>query len=437
MSIRIPVTQTFNMAWMNPIVTTEQGQTTTASWTPSDKTMVGCISPWLGMTTTNEINQQNTIDAAGHPNLNATQTRIPAGLCPATNQKLYQTYCQLYDEVKLDGMTVSLSVLTPVGTADLPSLSIATGWDRKAGIAEIRPLQNYSTDKAFSNGGDLGINNTTKYPVTMVQKNYLMQISHDYMNSYDELIAGPNAVEATAINNSVAKIFRSCKASDLLEKATFHDGELEPWENNRANLFDQTLYPVSGSAAPAAGMPLQSPLVFAPVFYFACKRSSPAGQADDVITLQAEVNYYFTFRNPKFGGTSFDSSFTAANSMAREIAAGALVNSAARQPPPAGDMDDDGEEDTRMSGRSLEAYARNAGLLVDDEVDPETVSFDASTTSSSGRATKKGNKKHRNADTTDQVFDEATKTGFDPGMTVKRSETMAAKGSTTTTTSKK
>ena len=211
------------------------------------------------------------------------------------------------------------------------------------------------------------------------------------------------------------------------------------------NFYDQTLYPINTGAGSNPGSTYTSPLAFAPVFYFACKRSSVPGVDDAVITLQAEVNYYFTFRNPKFGGTSFDTGMQASRSMAREIAAGTLVNSAARQPAldqseRMDDVGDDEEEgNSPESLRRLEAMART-GMLVDDEepLDPETVSLDASTTSSSGRATKRGNKKQHNMTPGETpIFNEDTKPGFDPKMTLKRSETMDAKSSKTTTTSKK
>lgn len=309
MSIRVPVTETFNMAWDKPKVNidnTSGAPTYTSSWVPNNTTMVGCICPWIGFPYDDIINAYGD---ANHPNINATQVRIPAGRATAVNQKLYEIYTNMYDEVKLDGMTVSLSVLTPVGTTDLPSISIATSWDRKANGREVAPLFEYK-----SNWPQLGWNNQSLYPIPAVGStaSHDMAISVDYPNTYEELIGGSAATESTAICNSVAKIFRSCKASDIMEKNVFHDGTLSHYAAHADCNYDAAWDSNPAAVANA----------FSPCFYFACKRSDVPGAAGTVVTLQAEVNYYFTFRNPKFGGTSFDPLASAAL-LNRAIAAGA------------------------------------------------------------------------------------------------------------------
>lgn len=365
MSIRVPVTETFNMAWSKPTLTinnTGAQPVPSENWAASNTTMVGCIFPYMGFQYDNQVNRYGN-DA--HPNLNATQVRIAAGRAAATQQKLYQIYTNMYDEVKLDGMTVSLSVLTPVGTTDLPSLSIATSWDRKVGEPEIAPLLNYS-----ANAANLAINNASLYPVPAQGQTatYNMVISNNYPNTYQELIGGSSATEATAINNSVAKIFRSCKASDLMERNIFHDCTLRSWNTHADSYYDETW---DGNAQ------YTNTIGFAPAFYFACKRPDVPAAADTTVTLQAEVSYYFTFRNPKFGGTTFDP-VASASLLNRAIAQGAQEAAEAQRQARirTRDMSDRGEE---VLSPETESGAAAAAAAMDDGADQELVVHDETT----------------------------------------------------------
>jgi len=409
------------MAWDHPTVTRDDQGNATVAWAKGNTTMVGAITPWFSITTDAQLNQYS---GANHPDIGATQTRIAAGHCSACEQKIYQTYTQLYDEVKLDGMTVSLSILTPVGTATLPSLSIATGWDRKCSGGEIRPLSGYWQD-GLKAGSELSIKNNTLYPPPALGGDditYPMLISRDYMASYQDLISGPNAVEATALNNSVAKIFRSCKASDLLERNTFHDGELGLWGSSTH--YDKALYQgaIATDAANWATVN-NSPYGFAPVFYFALKKQSPGAAVGETISVQAEVNYYFTFRNPKFGGTTFDP-VSSAVAMNRAIAEGAAAQQRAAAAAAA--------EEPMDAQASLRSRLGDYYHIEDDDsgdllVSPETTS--AMTTS--GRSTSTaGNKKKRRVakeDDDDIVVPEETKDGFDPSATQRKGTSMDKK----------
>ena len=108
-------------------------------------------------------------------------------------------------------MQVTLSILDPLGSATFPSMSIATGWDRKAAINEAIETTDWINNRVPA------FNDTTVYPPAAAATNYNLKISSSYPESYDALVSGPAASESTAINNSVAKVFRYVKASDLLK----------------------------------------------------------------------------------------------------------------------------------------------------------------------------------------------------------------------------
>lgn len=392
MSIRVPVTETFQMAWSKPVLTiNNQGAApvSSTSWVSSNTTMVGCICPFVGFPYDDLINRYGN---AAHPNLVATQARIPAGRAPAVNQKLYNIYSNMYDEVKLDGMTVSLSILTPVGGADLSSVSVATSWDRKGGIPEVAPLYEYG-----NNRDDVAINNVSLYPIPAqgTTANYNMVISRDYPNTYEELIGGSSATEATAINNSVAKIFRSCRASDLMERNVFHDCTLRVYTTHTDVYYDAAWDTTGASAG----------IGFAPTFYFACKRPDIPAGADQTITLQAEVNYYFTFRNPKFGGTSFDPIASAAV-LNRAIAEGTRAMAAAQEMA--------AQEEPMDANRSLRSSVPNYYNIPEDEdmiEEPETTStmgFTSSGRSVSDTGNKSKKRRIKDVPTEMEVHDEST-----------------------------
>ena len=183
---------------------------------------------------------------------NATATGV-SRLCPwdstvsyasVLSSDLYRTYCTLYDEVKCIGMKVKINISSAVGGSDIPSLQIWTAWDRRIGVNEASPsaadMKTYST-----------------YQV------------------------------ATAVNNSVAKLERSIYASDLLEKAQWHDCTLSALPGS---------YDLAYSAAG------DNPNFFVPAM-FVCM-SVPDKTSQVTITGTVDIMYYFSFRNPKYGATS-------------------------------------------------------------------------------------------------------------------------------------
>lgn len=163
---------------------------------------------------------------------------------------LYRAYCNLYDEVKCIGMKLKLSVSSAVGGSDIPSLQIYTAFDRRFGVGDDVPtfaqLKEYST--------------------------YMV---------------------ATAVNNSVAKLERSCYASDLLEKAQWHDCSLDL----SAGTYSDKAYTAAGA----------NPNFFCPAAFIAM--AIPDKTNEIAVTGTVDIMYYFAFRNPKYGGTSSNSKF--------------------------------------------------------------------------------------------------------------------------------
>lgn len=154
---------------------------------------------------------------------------------------LYQAYCGLYEETKMIGMKVVLSVTSAVGGSDTPSLEIYTAWDRRHGYGEA----------AMTVPGIRGSSSNTI---------------------------------ATALNNNVAKVTRSIYASDLIEKAQWHDSEFSGGRD---------------SAWVSAGA---NPNFFCPSLFFFF--NSPSLGAAHNIGYSVSVTYYVAFRNPRYGGSS-------------------------------------------------------------------------------------------------------------------------------------
>lgn len=160
----------------------------------------------------------------------------------AANSPLYRTYCSLYEECKVIGCKVDLAIVSAVGGADIPSLQIYTAWDRKHGYGEAA----LTADQ---------IKNASTYNV------------------------------ATALNNNVAKLTRSIYASDLIEKATWFDATLDSGNNNRSKAWT--------AAA-------ENPNMFCPSFFTFL--NCPSLGATKTVSVSMSVTYYFSFRNPRFGG---------------------------------------------------------------------------------------------------------------------------------------
>lgn len=207
----------------------------------------------------------------------------------AANSELFRTYCTLYEECKMIGMKLTLSITSAVGGTDIPSVQIYTCWDRKHGYGEAAPT------------------------VDIVKKSATSTV-------------------ATALNNNIAKITRSVYASDLMEKATWFDSTLD--ENNAYRT----------KAWVTAG---ENPNMFCPQFAFFL--NCPSKGVTSSIGVAVSVVYYFAFRKPRFGGSASSSKLVDSGVRAGyEIGdadddLGNIDAAVAALPDDdAGDMDDDG-----------------------------------------------------------------------------------------------
>lgn len=201
-------------------------------------------------------------------------------------QNLYKHYSSLYEEVRCIGARVKIAVSSPIGGTEIPALRIISAWDRRWHHGERMP-------------------------------------------NVSELLQQGSANTVTCVNNSVAKLTRSCWASDIIEKAQWHDCSL-------SGSFESYW---SDSAYIAAGANVN---FFSPGLNVGFQvEGGPASLVS--VTFSCDIMYYFAFRCPKH---SVVSDGTSAMSAAVKAQAPATADGG-EAPPADDDMDappDDGGE---------------------------------------------------------------------------------------------
>ena len=203
---------------------------------------------------------------------------------------MYRAYTGLYDQVKCDGVVSRISLVTAIGASGLPAVQVVSAYDRLGNKNEVRNLVRLATGDLF-----------------------------DYSS----------ASIVSAINNSVAKTSRSCWASDIQERTVFHDCDVGAGANSATVDVD------FNSNASKVGY-------FSPLLLLGL-RLAAAPQSDIVVQVLIEQTYYFTFRNPKYGGSS--TSTVSTRSAAVESVSGVPLmaqRSDTRRLDTEGDMDDSG-----------------------------------------------------------------------------------------------
>ena len=184
----------------------------------------------------------------------------PLAVCGGVGTALYRAYANLYDQVKCDGVVTRLAILTPIGagTATSPaSCQVVMAYDRMGNQREVF--------------------NTQQAPETPMTTAKLFDFS--------------SATVVSAINNSVAKTSRSCWASDLQERTAFHDSTV-------TNTAAEATWVDYDWTSNSNRVPFFAPLTMIGL------RLPGAPSADFVIQVMLEQTYYFTFRNPKYGGSA-------------------------------------------------------------------------------------------------------------------------------------
>lgn len=260
----------------------------------------------------------------------ADRTKLIAG---AAHSELFNTYCTLYDSVKLEGCKFNFAITSQIGGvgADFNSLQVYSAWDRCFGPAEL--YSNYPTAQQLT-----------------------------AMSSYSS---------STAINNSVAKLSRSCWASDLFEKAKFVDTDrtsmvagTSATVRTHVNQFLNTTTFGINTATDQSSLYLMDAFAgggfdsnydkkktlsfFSPTLYLAVAASSTP-DSNKTVSFVGTAMYYFTFRNPKFGGggsTYFPSAKETDRMLAPDFSAGGDADADMdlddeSYAPPAPDLPDD------------------------------------------------------------------------------------------------
>lgn len=200
--------------------------------------------------------------------------------CSLLDSYLYRTYTRIYDQVKINAVSVSVGLMEGVGgVSQLAALRLYTNWDRDLTFQEITSGAAPTTPEELGTGSE--------------SQSYLI------------------------VNNSSQKFRRYCAARDLQEKTTYHDCSYktynkvvqsttvlrenywgdEVWApytvggNTDATVSASYSYGKSGACGfvPSLMMAVWSPATFA---------------ADRVIPVAIKAVYSVTFRMPKFGLSS-------------------------------------------------------------------------------------------------------------------------------------
>ena len=185
------------------------------------------------------------------------------------NSAVVNAYCKLYDEFKVDSVTVKITLTSIVGNGgDVNCVKFYTAWDRKGSIEDTKLL--------------------AKYPTV------------------NDLEAMPSCQTAIIANNTTSSIVRSCKASDFFEKYVFCDCTCSNYNVTiRADATystPQSCYGADSYVQAGANM-----LMFCPTFYFGAETINYVPDEDAYLNIVVDTVVFYTFRNPKYAGSIDDS----------------------------------------------------------------------------------------------------------------------------------
>lgn len=191
--------------------------------------------------------------------------------CSMVNTSLYKTFAALYEQVKLDAMTVQITALQPMSNYN-GSLEFHTAWDRKCSLNELHKTSNNVAPGA------------------------------GYYPTSAQLSSLASHASGIATTNSIPIIKRTIWASDLLEKTQFIDTD---YGSIDTEIFDTDDVTVTYNAdwmgdLERAGL---TSTQFCPIMFLGveCHQSATVNRT---IPVKIEVTYKATFRNPKYGGSS-------------------------------------------------------------------------------------------------------------------------------------
>jgi len=258
--------------------------------------------------------QYDSLLVTSSPWYQATDNNIsvrPSGVCSAVSSPLYRAYTGLYDQVKCDGVVSRISIVTAIGASGLPAVQVVSAYDRLGNQDEVK---------------------------------------NDELVSVADLFDYSSASIVSAINNSVAKTSRSCWASDIQERTVFHDCTLGT-PNNSAAAYDKDFYSNTSKVG-----------YFSPLLLVGL-RLAAAPTSDIVVQVLLEQTYYFTFRNPKYGGSATTTNTRAAAAV-EPVSGAPLMNISrdTRSLDQEADMDDAGGLDDEAATAAAPAAARPRGI---------------------------------------------------------------------------
>lgn len=187
------------------------------------------------------------------------QTRGTVACGSMVFSPLYRTYSALYDQVKINSVSVKMSILNVIGNGGIISaVKIFTMWDRDLQYGELSAA-NVPSVLALQNGAE----------------------------SQSSLI----------VNNSRGIIYRNNRASDIQERTVFHDCSV-------GRNVDNGYY--DGCFANGAGY--SHGLGYVPGMFFAIQTNDAPGEGMSyTFNISIEVKWNVTFRNPKYGLTAAQS----------------------------------------------------------------------------------------------------------------------------------
>ena len=179
------------------------------------------------------------------------------------NSRLYRVYTTLYDEVKINSVYVKMTVMTNIGSGGVtPALRVLTMWDRSIDAEDI-----------------IGTN----------------------LPSHTNMETGSGSQSSMIVNNSRAILSRYVKASDIQECSKFHDCSIV---SDGSYMYDGTWVTRKlGSESIRNGQDCG----FVPGMFFALNSATaPAAGSSFTFSVQLDVKYNVTFRNPKFGLSAYN-----------------------------------------------------------------------------------------------------------------------------------
>lgn len=189
----------------------------------------------------------------------ADNTALAYPFSPISNP-LFVNYARLYDEVKCDGVKLQIAITDAVPNTNWNSVTIHTCWDRKTVRSDYAAAPNT-----------------------------------------DDIVNSATYIPATALNNSVAKIVRSCYSSDLVEKVTFVDSALV--QQSGVDVYGVAGKHIGSILGTGVASTTNIVTAFTPTLSV-CVGTGEAPAALRTLHVRIEGMAYYTFRNPKFGGSS-------------------------------------------------------------------------------------------------------------------------------------